>query len=133
MNDTSRWKGWNIAGGVLGAVAGVPLTVASFFYFLGARLGPTYNGQGESGLLLLWVLPIAPLWGFLTGGFLVSFANWYAASTSERCGGGAEWSRGIPRWVHGAVTVLASPLLFGGGCAVLGWVLGCIWQVVGHL
>lgn len=40
-----------------GGVAGAVLVTLFFFRYLGARLGPPYDGRGESGLYVLWTVP----------------------------------------------------------------------------
>lgn len=110
-------------GGVLGALAGTPLTIITFFHFFTARLGPLYDGTGKSGLYILWVLPIAPVWGFFIGGVLVSLAMNCVVPMAERYAGENEWGRLALRWTYGVIAILATLLIFCGGCAVLGYVL----------
>jgi hypothetical protein len=130
QSELAWWQvaGWWI-GGVAGIFAGTALTVSSFFYFLAARLGPLYNGGGESALLLLWVLPFAPVWGIATGGALVSGAMQRVAQVSERSRADEGWSHSALPWVYGGAALLLVPLIFWGGCAVLGFVLGVLVQL----
>lgn len=127
VTGASRSGWWHFTGGPIGGFVGVAagtiLTIASFFHFLAARLGPLYNGDGKSVFYVLWVLPFAPIWGFTTGGVLVSRAMWLVADRSERYSGGDEERRLALRRVYGIVAILIVPLVFWAGCAVFGYVL----------
>ena len=52
---------------VVGAVAGTVLVTHLAFRFLAARLGPLYNGTGESGLAAILFVPAGAFWGGLAG------------------------------------------------------------------
>lgn len=133
MGGRTQFTAWQITGGVIcavvGAAAGTILTTASFFHFLAARFGPIYNGAGESGLLVFWVVPFAVAWGSITGGILVSVAMRWVAHLSERSSIDDEGSRSAPRWVYGGVAALVVPLVFWGGCVVLGFALQVLAQL----
>lgn len=104
-----------IIGGLIGAAAGTPLTISSFYYFLAARLGPVYNGEGKSVFYGLLILPIVLVWGFVTGGALLSFAMWYVGGNNRR--------QSVLIWAYGATAILIVPLIFWSGCTVLGFAL----------
>lgn len=74
-------------GALAGALAGVPLVTCAAFFFLANRLGPYFNGHGESGLASILFVPGGAAWGAFAGAavtFGVILARSRRANTWQR-------------------------------------------------